>query len=143
MYENALPDPSAEAWEALFEGNDWRGTWRNGIFSCHHYHSVSHEVLGVARGEARIAFGGEEGMVQDISAGDAALLPAGTGHCLLEASGDFLVVGAYPRGQEDYDLCTGQPGERPDALERITDAARPATDPLYGSDGPLTGHWRR
>lgn len=142
VYRGALPeteDPAA-ACEALFEENGWGGTWRNGIFSYHHY-STSHEALGVVRGQARVAFGGENGVEAAVRPGDVAVLPAGTGHCLLDSSSDFLVVGAYPRGQEEYDLCTGEPGERPDALERIRVVPRPDADPVYGSDGPLLQHW--
>ena len=133
----------ASALERCFRENGWAGCWRNGVFSYHHYHSTSHEVLGVARGEARVTFGGERGETLSVGAGDVAVLPAGTGHCRIEASSDFLVVGAYPRGQEDYDLCTGKPDERPEALERIRRAARPDTDPLYGTEGPLLNHWSR
>ena len=33
--------------EEAFHGNAWRGSWRNGIFTFHHYHSTAHEVLGL------------------------------------------------------------------------------------------------
>ena len=36
-------DPAA-TFEELFEANDWGGTWRNGIYTYHHYHSTTHEV---------------------------------------------------------------------------------------------------
>lgn len=143
VYKNVLPEGGdrAAACEELFHKNGWGGTWRNGIFSYHHYHSTSHEVLGVVRGEARVAFGGEQGHELEISAGDVAILPAGTGHRRLSSSSDFLVVGAYPRGQENYDLCTGEPDERPEALERIREVPLPDADPVYGSKGPLLDYW--
>ena len=131
----------ASALEDCFEENRWVGSWRNGVFAYHHYHSTSHEVLGVARGTAQITFGGERGETLRITAGDVAVLPAGIGHCRREAGSDFLVVGAYPQGQEDYDLCTGKSDERPEALEHIRQAARPGADPLYGTDGPLLQYW--
>lgn len=131
----------ASALERRFNENGWVGAWRNGIFAYHHYHSTSHEVLGVAHGEARVTFGGERGETLRIEAGDVAVLPAGTGHCRQSASSDFLVVGAYPREQESYDLCTGKPSERPEALECISRVPRPDADPLYGADGPLLEHW--
>ena len=144
IYRSALPetDDLAAACEALFEESGWGGTWRDGIFSYHHYHSTSHEVLGVARGTARVVFGGDEGVELDLEQGDVAVLPAGTGHRRLHASRDFLVIGAYPPGQENYDLCTGAPDERPEVLERIRAAPRPDSDPVYGSDGPLLRRWK-
>ncbi len=141
LYRKALP-ADAEAAERLFAQHGWGGAWRNGIYSYHHYHSVSHEVLGIVRGQARVQFGGASGAVVSVGPGDAAILPAGTGHKCLEASSDFLVVGAYPRGQEKWDLLKGAPGERPEALERIGRTPLPEADPVYGPGGPLSGHWR-
>jgi uncharacterized protein YjlB len=94
-------------------------------------------VLGIACGSATVRFGGSTGIVLEVRAGDVVVLPAGTGHQNLGASGDLLVVGAYPRGQEDYDLCRDDPSERPRALERIAALA----DPAYGRQGPLMKEW--
>src|SRR5262249_48780727 len=53
-------DPAA-VFEELFARNGWRGSWRNGIYDYLHYHSRTHEGLGVARGPARVRFGGARG----------------------------------------------------------------------------------
>ena len=72
-------DPAA-VFEELFARNGWRDSWRNGIYDYVHYHSRTHEVLGVARGDARVRFGGERGKELRLKAGDVVILPAGTGH---------------------------------------------------------------
>src|SRR5262247_4148774 len=51
-------DPAA-IFEQLFAANGWGDGWRNGIYDYLHYHSRIHEVLGVARGRARVRFGGD------------------------------------------------------------------------------------
>jgi uncharacterized protein YjlB len=134
------PDPAA-AFETRFAAHGWRGAWRNGIYPFPHYHSTAHEVLGIARGEARVRFGGGKGTVLTVRAGDVVVIPAGVGHQNLGASADLLVVGAYPGGA-DWDLCRGRPEERPRVLDNIAQVALPAADPVHGEDGPLLEHWR-
>jgi uncharacterized protein YjlB len=137
----ALPealDPAA-VFEELFASNGWGQSWRNGIYDFVHYHSQIHEVLGVARGEAEVQFGGLNGRKLAVKAGDVAILPAGTGHQRRAASDDLLVVGAYPPFGT-YDLCrTSEDHER--ALKTIPKVKRPRKDPVYGSKGPLLDHW--
>lgn len=135
------PNAAAEV-ERLFETNGWKGTWRNGIYSYHHYHSNAHEVLGVSAGRARIQFGGPSGPIVAIEAGDVAILPAGTAHKCVEASADLLVIGGYPAGQEDYDIQRGDPDDQPADERRIASVPLPKTDPVYGASGPLFEHWR-
>jgi uncharacterized protein YjlB len=130
-------DPAAVL-EQLFAANGWGDSWRNGIYDYVHYHSRIHEVLGVARGHARVRFGGDRGKVVTAKAGDVAILPAGTGHHCLAASDDILVVGAYPPSGT-YD--SGSAAEHARALERIPKVRRPRKDPVYGADGPPPELW--
>jgi uncharacterized protein YjlB len=125
----------------LLSGNGWGGSWVDGVFPYHHYHSTSHEVLCVIDGSASIAFGGPEGKTIQVSAGDVVVIPAGVGHCNRGSDGAFSVIGAYPRGQENYDLRTGEEGERPEVLENISNTVLPESDPLFGAEGPLVRHW--
>jgi len=132
-------DPAA-VFEQLFEANGWGGSWRNGIDFVH-YHSRTHEVLGIARGRTRVQFGGAKGAEIDLSAGDVAILPAGTGHCSCMASEDLLVVGAYPP-EGEYDLFRGSAEEHARAKKSIPNVPAPRTDPVYGPRGPLLRLWR-
>jgi uncharacterized protein YjlB len=99
-------DPAA-VFEDLFESNGWKDSWRDGIYDFLHYHSSTHEVLGIARGHARVRFGGDGGRIIQLRAGDVVILPAGTGHQRISASRDLLVVGAYPESGK-YDECRVQ-----------------------------------
>ncbi len=137
--DSKTADPAAAA-EALFGANGWGGFWRNGIYPYHHYHSTCHEALAVARGWAEVRFGGESGETVRVEAGDIAVLPAGTGHKRVDASPDFLVVGAYPPDQP-FDLIRAGEGDHDAAVERIAAVPTPATDPVFGVDGGLRLRW--
>jgi uncharacterized protein YjlB len=134
------PGDLAHIFEELFRHNGWHGTWRDGIYAYHHYHSTAHEVLGVYRGGATVQLGGPGGITVTLEPGDVVVIPAGVAHKRLSSSGDFGVVGAYPRGQQ-WDMNTGEAGERPRADENIARVPVPATDPVYGASGPLVEHW--
>jgi uncharacterized protein YjlB len=143
VYQGALTlpetDPASTA-EETFTRNRWGGLWRNGIYAFHHYHSTAHEVLAIVQGKATVQLGGEAGITLSVSAGDVLVLPAGTGHKRVSASRDLLVVGAYPPGQQ-WDLCRGGPGERPQVLDNIRAVPLPETDPIFGDRGLLVQVW--
>ncbi len=145
LYRGAVsildPDP-AEPFERLFASNGWGGSWRDGIYPYHHYHSTAHEVLGVFAGLAKVQFGGEErGVIYEVHAGDTLIIPAGVAHRNLGSTGDFGVVGAYPQGQ-DWDINYGKSGERPQADRNIARVPLPKLDPVYGPGGPLLEKWK-
>ena len=128
--------------ENLFGANGWGAMWRNGIFDYLHYHSTVHEALGVVSGSARVQFGGDHGEALQISAGDVAILPAGTGHQCLSSSADFSVVGAYPPGPP-VEITRATPANHAKALKTIPHVKLPKTDPVKGADGPLVKLWKR
>ena len=123
----------ADAARDLFARHGWGGSWVDGVFDFHHFHSTSHEALAVVAGNATLELGGPQGESFDVAAGDVLVLPAGTGHRRATARNGFTVVGAYPRGQENYDLLRGDdPAEVEAARERIAALAAPADDPVGG-----------
>jgi uncharacterized protein YjlB len=112
------PDPE-DVIEKAFAANGWGDMWRNGIYPYAHYHSMIHEAMGVARGRAKVRFGGEKGQEIEIAPGDVVILPAGTGH-----------------------QCRGTKAEHAKALVTIPKVPPPAADPVFGPEGPLMSLWR-
>jgi uncharacterized protein YjlB len=133
-------DP-ASRFEGRFAENDWTNSWRDGVYSFPHYHSTSHEVLGVYSGAANLRLAGEHGKNVEVRAGDVVVIPAGVAHQNLGAGDDFGVVGAYPGGRQ-WDLLRGLPGERPRADRNIAALPIPDNDPIYGAEGPLRQIWK-
>ncbi len=141
IYHDIDAATDASTCERLFAHNGWRGSWRNGIYSFHHFHSTSHEVLGIVRGSASVMLGGPGGRTFDVRRGDVLVLPAGTGHFNNGSSDDLLVIGAYPDGMS-WDLRRGDPGEHDEVVANIRAVPLPSTDPVGGPDGELVGLWR-
>ncbi len=144
LYQNAFSErgSSGADWlERQFKINDWTNSWRNGIYSFHHYHSTSHEVLGVYSGNALVHLGGEKGEKIKIKAGDIIIIPAGVGHKNLQSNG-LGVLGAYPEGR-NWDLLRGLPGERPQADNNIAALPIPGQDPLLGASEGLVNIWKK
>ncbi len=135
-----VPGDPETALLQLFERNGWSNGWVNGIYPYHHYHATSHEVLGVARGTAKVQFGGAGGPILDMVPYQVVIIPAGVGHCRLSSSGGLSVVGAYPGGC-DWDLKRATPEARLTALGEIVRVPLPASCPVGGAKGPLIELW--
>jgi uncharacterized protein YjlB len=140
LYRQAVP-PDAEAIQKRFAEHGWGGAWQGSVFPFPHYHSNVHEALAVVHGHATIRLGGDGGIELELRTGDAVVLPAGTGHELLQGSEDFVVIGAYPRDRQDWDLRRDPPDE--ETRERIRSVPIPAADPVFGAGGHLVEHWRQ
>jgi len=145
VYRNAIRFDKAydraAVLERIFAGHGWGDSWRDGIYDFQHFHTATHEVLGIARGRATVQFGGDNGRLLSLKAGDVVVLPAGTGHCRLKASRDLLVVGAYPSGGR-YDEPRPDEVDGPAARRSIAKVPRPRQDPVYGREGPLLAAWK-
>lgn len=142
IYINCFHERGNEAakWlENKFAENNWKNSWRNGVFDYDHYHSNTHEVLGVYKGRALLQLGGENGKKIDVSAGDVIVIPAGVAHKNL-GSENFAVVGAYPEGMS-HDMNTGKERERPEADQNIRAVPIPKNDPVLGKDRGLLKIW--
>jgi uncharacterized protein YjlB len=145
LYRNVLQASAggdrAAVCEDLFARHGWANGWRNGIYPFLHFHTRTHEVLGIARGTARVEFGGDKGQTLDVQAGDVVALPAGTGHRRVSSSADLLVIGAYPTSGSSFDQARPNEIDLQQARQNIANVGRPAQDPVYGKDGPLTRLW--
>lgn len=156
-------DKEPEAvFEEIFWANQWADGFRDGTFSFHHYHSGAHEVVGVARGSAVLEFGGPDGKVVEVTAGDAVVIPAGVVHRRIDDAPGYSVVGCYPHHQVP-DCCVLSAEDAataavdPDAADlvikhigknefsaikaSIATTVLPVTDPISGEDGAIRELW--
>lgn len=128
--------------ENRFAENGWSNSFRWRVYDYHHYHSNTHEVLGVYAGTAELQLGGPGGEKLQVKPGEVIILPAGTGHISLQHSLDFAVVGAYPDGKEPDLIRLEDP--RPDNVQQTVDSIPvPGLDPVYGSaPDALLSSWK-
>ena len=69
-------DPAADFMEKRFAQNGWSNAFRWRVYDYHHYHTNTHEVLGVYAGNALLQLGGPEGEKLQVRPGDVIVLPA-------------------------------------------------------------------
>ena len=143
LYKNVFDfnenDPASTI-EKILRENNWGGSWRNGIYSFHHYHSTAHEALGVYGGWADVQLGGPESDIVRIEKGDLVILPVGTSHKKIDSGDGFAVVGAYPDGQT-WDMNYGKPEELEKARANILKVKLPSKDPVFGVNGKMFEYW--
>jgi uncharacterized protein YjlB len=138
----SLPRLFAAAYlKQLFKKNGWSNSWNYGIYEYNHYHSITHEVLGVHKGETTLQLGGKKGEKVKIRRGDVVIIPAGVAHQNLGEQDDVKCVGAYPQGM-DYDINYGNVGERPQTDRNIARVPIPGKDPVFGKKGGLVKFWK-
>ena len=122
--------------------NNWLNNWRATILPYDHFHSNTHEVLGLGFGAVTLKIGGASGEIFTLTTGDVIIIPAGVGHYSISEHSDYQFVGGYPDGN-DWDLKTGlEEGERATILNNLSKVKIPKTDPLYGIDGFLFEKWK-
>lgn len=124
----------------LFRRHHWTNNWRSGVYTYHHYHSNTHEVMAVISGSTTLQLGGDEGMKITFEKGDVLVIPAGVAHKNLGKEKDVICIGGYPGGT-DYDMNYGRKDERPAADRRISKIKIPAYDPVTGKKDPLNAIW--
>jgi uncharacterized protein YjlB len=140
---NKEGDDGARWLEERFSANNWTNAWRWGIYPFHHFHSNTHEVLGVFSGSASIRFGGEQGEEHPVNAGDVIIIPAGVAHKCISHSEEFLVVGAYPGGTEPDLIKSGEAGNDMTTIAgNIKAVPFPEADPLLGKNEGIIKSWK-
>ncbi len=143
VYRNVFKNSSkscAHLFEQRFQENNWIGNWRDVVLTEDHYHSTTHEVLGISRGSVRIHLGGKKGKVLDVSVGDVFVIPAGVAHRSCANDRDYEVIGGYPDGLS-WDMIYCEPQKYSQAKKKIELLDLPITDPLFGENGPLLFLW--
>lgn len=145
LYKNALSIPflfKARYVKRQFAKHGWTNAWNSGVFTYSHYHSTTHEVLGFFGGSTTLQLGGANGHRITVNRGDVLIIPAGVAHKNLGDEYRVKCIGAYPDGR-NYDINTGQPGERPGTDHNISALPIPKEDPVYGPGEGLPKIWLR
>lgn len=126
---------------SFFEQNGYTNGWVGSIYTYHHFHSNTHEVLACISGDAEVQLGGPNAEIYSFKAGDIVLLPAGVAHKLITASKDFQIIGAYPDGKEP-DMQRGDLEHYSEIKERIRQVSKPKYDPVKHLEGGVIKNWK-
>ena len=106
-----------------------------------HYHSTTHEVIGIKSGEVTLILGDSVGKSIAMKAGDLIIIPASVGHYSSINQLAYEAVGGYPNGTE-WDMIFNEKDKHEFAMETIRKIPIPQTDPLLGSIGLLFEFWK-
>lgn len=135
VHRGGVPGGGEDAVRERFRANGWLNNWRwPGIYTYSHYHSTTHECLGVASGWMEIVVFGEGETKLRLETGDVVVMPAGVPHVMTANSDDNMMVGGYPEGR-DWDNIQEELVTRDDfraAAKRIMSLPIPAADPVTG-----------
>jgi uncharacterized protein YjlB len=143
VYKNiAQGDHKADWLGQTFKKNGWTNNWRDIILPFDHFHSNTHEVLGLAKGIARLKIGGDNGEIVLVETGDVIIMPAGVGHYSLDNSLDYQFVGGYPNGAEWNSILSLKNEDSISIIEEILNIPIPDSDPIFGNKGPLFDFWK-
>lgn len=135
VHRGGIPGGGEEAVRDRFRANGWYNNWRwPGIYEYPHFHSTTHECLGVAVGWMEVELFGRGGPRMRVNAGDVIVMPAGVSHMMTGKSDDNLMIGGYPDGREWDNM-----QEDHLSLETFREAAKrimmlpiPSLDPVTG-----------
>lgn len=126
---------------AVFESNNWSNNWADIIMTKNHYHSTTHEVIGINKGQVSLKIGGKYGSIVSIKTGDVILIPAGVGHYSLSNEIFYEAIGGYPNGAE-WDMIFDEKDKHVAAVERIRQIPIPKKNPIFGLSGLLFKYWK-
>ncbi|MER2176005.1 MAG: hypothetical protein ABS911_15125, partial [Carnobacterium sp.] len=91
-------------------------------------------------GEATVQLGGPDAQCYSFSKGDVLFLSAGVAHKRIDASPDFIIVGAYPDGLEP-DMQKGKAEDYEAIKQAVACVNQPENDPVEGKDGAVIKYW--
>jgi uncharacterized protein YjlB len=141
IYSNVCESADCADWfEAKFQENNWLNNWRDIILPYDHFHSNTHEVLGVGFGNVSLKIGGNNGVVLALNSGDVIIIPAGVGHYSISKGIDYQIIGGYPNGLL-WDMHTDLKENSMQIIENISNVKLPNNDPIFGKKGPLIDIW--
>ncbi len=138
VHRGGIAGGQADAVLKRFRSTGWYNNWRYpGVYTYAHFHSTTHECLGVAVGWMEVEVFGRGGTPIRVEAGDVIVVPAGVSHIMVGHSDDVMMVGGYPDGRDwdnmQEDHLTEELGRA--AAKRVMMCPIPAKDPVTG--GPI------